>query len=240
MPQGSPISPLLSNILLDQLDKELKGKGLRYVRYADDFSIYAESKAEAKRIGNEVYKFLRDKLHLPINRQKSGIRRPTNFELLGHGFVPTYQKGVKGQYQLVVSKKSWDSLKRKLKRVTRKTQPYSFEERIQQMAEVWKGWVNNFRLASVHAKLKSLDEWLRNRLRYCIWYDWKKPERKRKNLIRLGLDNDRAYAFSRTRMGGWAVAQSPIVGTTITLSRLRKRGYESILTYYLKTQPKIQ
>ena len=91
-PQGSPLSPLLSNILLDQLDKVLLGKGLRYVRYADDFSIYAESKAEARKIGNEVYKFLRDKHRLPINRQKSGIRRPTTFEMLGHGFVPIYEK----------------------------------------------------------------------------------------------------------------------------------------------------
>lgn len=240
MPQGSPISPLLSNILLDELDKKLTDKGLRYVRYADDFSIYTESKAEAKRRGNEVYKFLRDKLRLPINRQKSGIRRPINFELLGHGFVPVYKKGVKGQYQLIVSKKSWDSLKRKLKRLTRKTLPYSFDERIQKLAEIWKGWVNNFRLAHIHAKLKKLDEWLRNRLRYCIWHDWKRPERKRKNLIRLGLGHSKAYAFSRTRMGGWAVAQSPILGTTITLSRLRKRGHESMLDYYLKFRPQIR
>jgi hypothetical protein len=102
----------------------------------------------------------------------------------------------------------------------------SFDERLQRLAEVWKGWVNNFRLANIQAKLKALDEWLRNRLRYCIWHHWKKPERKRKNLIRLGVVKERAYAYSRTRMGGWAVAQSPILGTTITLSRLRRRGYE--------------
>ena len=240
MPQGSPISPLLSNILLDVLDKELARKGVRYVRYADDFSIYAKTKAEAKKIGNEVYLFLRGKLNLPINRQKSGIRRPSNFEMLGHGFVPVYKKGVKGQYQLIVTKKSWEALKRKLKRATKKTLPYSFSERIQKLAEVWKGWINNFRLASIQAKLKSLDEWLRNRLRYCIWHDWKKLERKRKNLIRLGLDRNKAYAYSRTRIGGWAVAQSPIIGTTITLSRLRKRGYESMLSYYQKTKPTVQ
>jgi len=240
VPQGSPISPLLSNIMLDILDKELTRKGLRYVRYADDFSIYARSKAEARKIGNEVYVFLRDKLRLPINREKSGIRRPVNFELLGHGFVPTYQKGVKGQYQLVVKKSSWESLKRKLKGVTKKTKPYSFAERLHKLAEIWRGWVNNYRLANIHAKLKKLDEWLRNRLRYCIWHDWKKPERKRKNLIRLGIDKGMAYAWSRTRMGGWAVAQSPILGTTITLSRLRRKGYESMLSYYLNTQPQFQ
>ena len=97
VPQGSPLSPLLSNIMLDQLDKELKRKGMKFVRYADDFSIYCKSKAEASRVGNEVYLFLRDKLKLPINKAKSGIRRPSNFELLGHGFVPTYKKGDKGK-----------------------------------------------------------------------------------------------------------------------------------------------
>ena len=240
MPQGSPLSPLLSNILLDELDKELARKGLRYVRYADDFSIYTKSKAEARKVGNEVYEFLRDKLHLPINRDKSGIRRPVNFEILGYGFAAVYKKGVKGRYRLVVSAKSWRNLKRKLKDISRKTRPMSIAERFQKLSEVWKGWVNNFRLASISSKLKTLDEWLRNRLRYCIWHDWKKPDRKRRNLIRLGMDKERAYAYSRTRMGGWAVAQSPILRTTITLSRLRRRGYESMFSYYQKMIPEIQ
>ncbi len=240
VPQGSPLSPLLSNILLDELDKYLKKKGLRFVRYADDFSIYAKTKAEARKLGNEIYLFLKNKLDLPINREKSGIRRPANFELLGHGFVPTYKKGEKGKYQLVVKKGSWANLKRKLKAITKKTKPYSFEERLAKLKQVWMGWVNNYRLASVHAKLKTLDEWLRNRLRYCIWHDWKKPERKRKNLTRLGIEQGQAYAWSRTNMGGWAVAQSPILRTTITLSRLRRKGYESMLGYYHKTQPEIQ
>ena len=240
MPQGSPLSPLLSNILLDELDKELARKGLRYVRYADDFSIYTKSKAEARKVGNEVYEFLRDKLHLPINRDKSGIRRPVNFEILGYGFAAVYKKGVKGRYRLVVSAKSWRNLKRKLKDISRKTRPMSITERFQKLSEVWKGWVNNFRLASISSKLKTLDEWLRNRLRYCIWHDWKKPDRKRRNLIRLGMDKERAYAYSRTRMGGWAVAQSPILRTTITLSKLRRRGYESMFSYFQKMIPEIQ
>jgi len=210
------------------------------VRYADDFSIYTKSKAEAREIGNAIYLFLKHKLSLPINRQKSGIRRPNTFKLLGYGFVPIYKKGVKGQYQLVVNKSSWGNLKRKLKAATKKTKPYSFAERLAKLREVFMGWVNNYRLASIQAKLKQLDEWLRNRLRYCIWHDWKKAERKRKNLIRLGISKGQAYAWSRTRMGGWAVAQSPILGTTITVSRLKRRGYESMLDYYRKFQLEIQ
>jgi len=236
VPQGSPLSPLLSNILLDKLDKELERKGLRFIRYADDFSIYTKSKATARRVGNEIYVLLRDKLSLPINRAKSGIRRPTTFSLLGHSFTPTYRKGEKGKYQLVVEKKRWKSFKRKLKRITKKTLPYSFEERLQKLKKVWQGWINNFRLGSIYSKLKQLDEWLRIRLRCCIWHDWKKPERKRKNLIQLGVEQGLAYAWSRSRMGSWAIAQSPILGTTITISRLKRKGYLSMADYYLSVK----
>ncbi|HXH99169.1 MAG TPA: group II intron maturase-specific domain-containing protein [Sphingobacteriaceae bacterium] len=159
--------------------------------------------------------------------------------LLKYQFVPTYKKGDKGQYQLVAKDNSWKILKDKLKSVTRKTSPLSLEERIKKLNEIQQGWVNYFRMASLTGKLKELDGWVRNRLRYCIWHDWKKPERKRKNLIRLGVDPDHAYAWSRTRKGGWAVAQSPILGTTITLKRLAKRGYQSMLDYYLKVSPSI-
>jgi group II intron reverse transcriptase/maturase len=237
VPQGSPLSPLLSNIMLNELDKEMEKQGLRYVRYADDFSIYTKSNYAARKTGNSIFLFLKNKLKLPINREKSGIRKPVNFTLLGFGFVPTYVKGDKGKYQLVVSDKSWKLLKQKLKTITRKTTPCAFDERIQRIKEVQRGWLGYFRMASIQGKLKDLDGWLRNRLRYCIWHHWKKPERKRKNLIRLGIDPDHAYAWSRTRMGGWAVAQSPILVTTITLERLCKRGYESMLSVYEKIAP---
>jgi RNA-directed DNA polymerase len=237
VPQGSPLSPLLSNIMLNELDRELERQGLRFVRYADDFSIYTKSEAEARKVGNAIYLFLRDKLKLAINREKSGIRRPVNFTILGFGFVPAYVKGEKGKYQLVVSEKSWKKLKEKLKTITRKTTPMSFDERIQKLNEVIRGWVNNFRMASIHGKLKVLDGWLRNRLRYCIWHHWKKPEKKRRSLIRLGVDPDHAYQWSRSRMGGWAVAQSPILLTTITLDRLKQKGYISLLEIYKQIAP---
>ncbi len=234
VPQGSPLSPLLSNILLNELDKELEKRGHRYVRYADDFSIYVKSKKSAKRVGNSIYKFLRNKLRLPVNRKKSGIRRPLSFTCLGYGFTPTYKKGEKGRYQLIVGQSNWKSLKSKLKKLTKKTSPINFSERITRLNWLIRGWVNYFKLGSIQAKLKKLDEWLRNRLRYCIWHHWKKPERKRKNLIRLGVKPGQAYAWSRTNMGGWAVAQSPILGTTITLNRLKQKGYISLEEYYHK------
>jgi RNA-directed DNA polymerase len=237
VPQGSPLSPLLSNIMLHELDRHLEKRGCKYVRYADDFSIYCKKKSDARKMGNDVFLFLKDKLKLPINREKSGIRRPVNFKLLGYEFVPTYEKGTKGKYQLVVSESGWKDLKERIRTITRKTAPLSLAERTRQLKEVQRGWVNYFRLASLVGKLGTLDSWVRNRLRYCIWKDWKKPERKRKNLMRLGVDYHHAYAWSRTRKGGWAIAQSPILTTTITLERLEKRGYESLLDYYLKVRP---
>lgn len=235
VPQGSPLSPLLANILLNELDKELVKRGHRYVRYADDFSIYLKSKNSAKRTGNSIYLFLKYNLQLPINKEKSGITRPSTFNLLGYGFVPTYRKGEKGRYQLVAKHKAWSKLKASIKEVTKKTKPMGFDELIERLRSIQRGWVNYFRLGSIYGKLKKMDEWIRKRLRYCIWHDWKKPERKRKNLIRLGIPQGQAYAWSRTRMGGWAVAQSPILITTITLKRLKLRGYETMLDMYKRS-----
>ncbi len=234
VPQGGPLSPLLSNILLHELDLFLMERGVRFVRYADDFSIYVKSEKAAKRVGNNIYVFLRDVLKLPINREKSGKRRPLDFEVLGYAFVSSYKKGAKGQYQLVAKRNSWKKLKTSLKEVTRKTTPMSFDERIKKLLEIQRGWVNYFSLGKIKRKLKKVDEWVRNRLRYCIWHHWKKVERKRKNLMRLGISYDQAYAWSRTRKGGWAVAQSPILITTITLERLEKRGYISMSDIYKK------
>ena len=136
-----------------------------------------------------------------------------------------------------IDKERWKSFKAELKEATRKTNPMSFEERVRKLKQIQRGWINNFRLANIQGKLLELDGWVRNRLRYCIWHHWKKRERKRKNLMRLGVKPNDAYRWSRSRLGGWAIAQSPILNTTITVDRLIKRGYEPLIAWYRKVAP---
>lgn len=191
------------------------------------FSIYCKTKTEARKAWNTITKFLNNKLKLPANLNKSGIRKPINFQILGFCFVPTYTKGSKGKYQLVVAPNRWERLKSKLKTLTRKTTPMSLDGRLARLKEVYRGWINSYKYASMQNKLIQMDGWLRNRIRYCIWHHWKKPNKKMRSLIRLGAETGTAFAWSRSRLGGWAIAQSPILGTTITTSRLKLRGYES-------------
>ena len=231
-PQGGPLSPLLSNILLNELDKELEMRGHCFVRYADDFSIYLGSKKAASRVRKSITKFLKNRLRLKVNEKKSGIRRPVQMELLGYGFVSSYKKGSKGKYDLRISPKSFKSLRLKIKRITRKTFPMTFDERIIKLNSLMYGWVNYFKLGKGWAKLKALDEWVRNRLRYCIWKQWKKPNRRMKNFIRLGVFSNIAYSWSRSRMGGWRIACSPIMRTTVTVTRLKERSYRSFAEFY--------
>ena len=237
MPQGSPLSPVLSNILLNELDKELDRMGVNYIRYADDFSLYFKDEAQARHAGNRIYLYLRDKLHLGINREKSGIRRPEGFTVLGYGFEAAPAASTGGKYRLAASAKSWKTLKQKLKEITRKTRPYSFDTRVRMLKEVQRGWLQYFGLAHMYWQVDKLDKWVRSRLRYCIWHHWKKPGRRRKSLLRLGVTPSNARSWSHTRMGGWAVARSPILKTTITIARLQKRGYEAMLPLYRSIAP---
>ena len=233
-PQGGPLSPLLSNVLLHEFDVELSRRGHRFVRYADDCSIFLRSRRSAHRVLKSVSRYLKDELKLKVNRDKTSICRPVRYELLGFGFVPTYKKGEKGKYNFVVSRKSWLRLKRKIKALTRKTSPATFDERIVNLNSLMTGWLGYFQLGKIWGKLRDLDGWIRNRLRYCIWKQWKKPDRRMRAFRQLGIPSGMSYAWSRSRMGGWAIAQSPIMGTTITKARLESRGYRSFADYYQK------
>ncbi len=234
-PQGSPLSPLLSNIILNELDKELEKRGLRFVRYADDFSIFVKSKRAAERVRRNITAFVENKLHLKINEEKSQICRPIQYFMLGYGFVPTYKKGEKGKYNLRVNPKSFKRLKQKIKEITRKTLPTPFFERLIKLEQVTRGWINYYRFANIEVRLRELDTWVRNRLRYCIWKHWKKPDKRMRSFIRLGVPYGQAYAWSRSRMGGWAIAQSPIMKTTVTIKRLQQKGYISFTTQLSKS-----
>ncbi len=226
-PQGSPLSPLLSNIILNELDKELTKRGLRFIRYADDCSIFVKSKRSSERVLTNTIKFIETKLHLQVNHQETAICRPVNYFVLGYGFVPTYKKEERGKYKLRVSPKSFKQMKQKVKQLTRKTSALSFTERISRLNAFTRGWVNYYKFANMTTKLKELDAWVRGRLRYCIWKHWKKPNKRMRSYIHLGISQGQAYAWSRSRMGGWATALSPIMKTTITIERLLKRGYLS-------------
>jgi len=158
---GVAFSPLLSNMLLHELDKEMTRRGHKFVRYADDFRFYCKSHNQAKASKVVVEKFLKNKLKLTVNQEKRRIRKPVNITILGFGFVPVYNKGSKNQYQLVVAEKAWKRLKERLKSITRKTTPAKFEQRITKIKEVQRGWLNYFRGTNIMGKLRDIDGWLR-------------------------------------------------------------------------------
>ena len=231
-PQGGPLSPLLSNIMLDELDGELQSRGHRFVRYADDCSIFLRSQRAAQRVLRSVADFLEGRLRLLVNEEKTKICRPLKFELLGYAFVSSYRKGARGKYNLRVAGKSWRRLKMKVKAITRKSIPASLRERTERLNSLMFGWIGYFRLGKIWGKLRELDRWVRYRLRYCVWKAWKKPNRRMRAFRQLGIAAGMAYAWSRSRMGGWAIAQSSIMRTTLTVERLQKRGYQSFTEYY--------
>ena len=155
-PQGSPLSPLLSNILLNELDKELTTRGLRFVRYADDCSIFLKSKRSARRVLKGVSNFIEGKLKLQVNTSKTSICRPVSFHLLGYNFVSTYKRGEQGKYRLRVSPARFKLMQAKVKQITRKTRPLSFEERLQELNRYLKGWLGYFRYANYAKQIKGV------------------------------------------------------------------------------------
>lgn len=229
-PQGSPLSPLLSNILLNELDKELTNRGHKFVRYADDFSIYVNTKRSAHRVMRSVTKFIEVKLKLKINKQKSAVRYAGHMELLGYGI---YRKRDQ-RFGLKVTESSWRKFKQKCKEITRKSKPYSLVERTEKLRQLGYGWISYFRYAGLKSRLTDLERFLAGRLRYCIWKSWKRLRTRIRNLKRLGIPLWLAIKWGLNRRGGWHIVNTPILKTTITEERLRMRGYLPMREIYGK------
>lgn len=227
-PQGGPLSPILSNIVLDELDKELEKRGHKFVRYADDISIFARSQRAAERILESITKWLEESLKLKVNREKSGIRRPLGGNLLGFGFW--HSKG--GEIRPRVSKRSYTRLKDKIKRITSRSWSVSMDERITKLMQVTRGWVNYFAHADAKQALQRIEEWTQARLRMCIWKQWKRVRTRIANLKKLGVNEQKAYEWGNTRKGYWRTAHSPILHTTLTCERLKQKGYIPLTEMY--------
>jgi group II intron reverse transcriptase/maturase len=226
-PQGGPLSPVLSNIVLDELDKELERRGHRFVRYADDISIFVKSRKAAERVYESITGFIENQMKLKVNREKSCISTPENLILLGHGF-----KKYRGGYQCCVSEKSVRRFREKVKTLTRKTSPLTLDERFEGMTQLFRGWVSYFKLCWMRDKLSRLDNWIRDRIRYCIWKSWKRIRTRIRNLMRLGLNRIDSIRWGSSRKGGWRISKSKIMHVTVTNERLEKRGLPSLVSIY--------
>ena len=230
-PQGGPLSPLLSNILLDDLDKEMERRGHKFVRYADDCNVYVKSERAGKRVLKSITRFLEEILKLKVNAVKSAVANPTKRKFLGYSFY--YSKdGVK----LRVHEKSYKRLKMKIRCITNRNVSMNFDQRMRKLARATTGWVNYFRLAGMKKRLKQLDAWIRRRIRACIWKTWKKVKTRYRALTKLGVCRCEAWEYSNTRKGYWRIAGSPILKCSITNDILERRGLKSLLEQYTKVR----
>lgn len=233
-PQGSPLSPLLSNIILDELDKELNERGHKFVRYADDCSIYVRSDKSAQRAMESIIKFIEGELLLKVNREKTRINRPQQSQLLGFSFYKT-----KGRYEIRISEKSLSRIKAKCKAKTRSSDPASETSKLLKLDEIIRGWVNYFKIANARSKMEKLDEFVRTRLRIMTWRSWKRIRTKVINLVNLGIDQSRAYMWGNTSKKPCRVSHSPILLRTLNTRYWRKTGYVGFCNYYSTWQTKM-
>ncbi len=223
VPQGGPLSPLLSNIILDKLDKELERRGHRFVRYADDCSIYVKSKRAGERVMESISTYIEKELKLKVNVEKSMVTRPWHTKLLGFTF---YHK--KGYKSITVHRKSIVNYKDKIRAITCRSKPYSMENRLMQIRQLNQGWGNYFKLSEARSVFMALDEWVRCRVRSCYWKQWKRPRTRIRQLERLGAKSHLAYQWGNTRKGYWRIAHSPILQRTLNNTFLKKEGLLSL------------
>jgi len=227
VPQGGNLSPLLSNIMLNELDKELTKRGLKFVRYADDCNIYVKSKKAADRVMQSITRYIEQDLKLRVNTDKSKVGKPWKCKFLGYSFYPS-KDGIK----MRAHEKSIHKFKEKLKLLTGRSKIGNIESTYKKIKQLVVGWINYFKMADMKSWMRNIDEWLRRRIRMCYWKQWKKVSTKFKNLQKLGISKQKAWEFANTRKGYWRIAKSPILQRSITNARLEKAGLVSLLEIY--------
>ena len=226
MPQGGPLSPLLSNIMLNELDKELERRGHRFVRYADDCMIFCKSKKSAKRTLENIIPFIEEKLFLKVNRKKTGVSHISKVKYLGYSFYRC-----RGKCRFRVHPKSVAKMKNKIRELTDRNKGMSNKKREEKYQQYVRGWIDYFKLADMKQLLKTTDEWARRRIRAVYWKQWKKIKTKYRMLKALGLEHWRAKELACSRKGYWRMAK--VLNQIFSNKIIAKLGYTSMLDYYL-------
>ena len=229
-PQGGPLSPLLANIMLDDVDKELEKRGHKFCRYADDCNIYVKSKRAGLRVMDSITRIIENELKLKVNKDKSAVDIVSKRKFLGFSFY-----FVKGVAKIRIHEKSIKRFKEKVKSITNRNRGISMDLRLLKLNDFIKGWINYFGIANAKRKLSELDKWIRRRLRACIWKQWKKIRTRYRNLVKLGIDNWKAWEYANTRKGHWKISGSPILNKSLHNKYLESIGFVSLTqTYQMK------
>ena len=226
MPQGGPLSPLLSNIMLNELDKELECRGHRFVRYADDCMIFCKSRKSAQRTMKKIIPFIEGKLLLKVNRKKTEVAHIREVRYLGYAFYR-----YKGKCRYRVHPKSAEKMGNRIRELTGRNNGMSNAEREEKYQQYVKGWINYFKLADMKNLLKETDEWARRRIRAVYWKQWKKVKTRYKMLRALKVEHWKAKGLANSRRGYWRTAKT--LNSAIPNKIIAKLGYTSMLDYYL-------
>jgi len=225
MPQGGPLSPLLSNVMLNELDKELERRGHRFVRYADDCMIFCKSRKSAERTLENILPYIEGNLFLKVNRKKTEVAHISKVKYLGYSFYR-----YKGKCRLRVNPKSLAKMKNKIRELTDRNNGMSNAKREEKYQQLVRGWVNYFKLADMKGLLKEIDKWARRRIRAVYWKQWKKIKTKYRMLKALGCEHWRAKELACSRKGNWRIAQ--VLNQIFSNKIIAKLGYTSMLDYY--------
>ncbi|GMS49765.1 group II intron reverse transcriptase/maturase [Enterococcus gallinarum] len=226
-PQGGNLSPLLSNIYLNEFDHFLESRGHKFVRYADDCNIYVRSKRAGQRVMCKAIEFLEGELKLTVNRGKSAVGSPLKRKFLGFCLLPT-KKGVK----IRPHNKAKVTVKQKLKKITKRNRGRSVAVLFKEIKQLMNGWINYYGIGEMKHFMNELNGWLKRRIRQYIWKQWKNPRTRRRNLTLLGIDKQKAYEWSNTRKGYWKISKSHILHRSLTDKELISRGYMDISLKY--------